>query len=168
VNSKLFAVSKKVKALRGAQKSFSPLLRETTQLAAAVTKKVKLFGKRSTPPAKAGAIRSMNFSKFTALTSAALTRYTAAGCFKRLPALRRRAAHRRNKFTRRRFTSLRRTLRTTNTTRNLIAAARTQAQTSLVPFTTVTTISAGATPLLFQRPTKLVVKSAAEKKRAVI
>lgn len=109
--------------------------------------------------------RSLNTA---VLTSQTLSKFSAARLPKRLRALARRAKHRRNKFTRRSFAVLRRSLHQKRTSGNAIVEARVLAGRTLLPFVSASTSSTGAAPLLFQRHTKLVVKSDAEKKRAVI
>lgn len=124
--------------------------------------------------AEAGAKNTLKSHRLTrAVTTAVftprtLTKFSAAKLPSRLNALTRRAKHRRNKFTRRSFAVLRRTLQGQVATGNAIVEARVNASRTLLPFISVPTSSIGAAPLLFQRHTKLVVKSDAEKKRAVI
>jgi hypothetical protein len=98
-------------------------------------------------------------------TSQALYSSTSVAQTKKLPGLSLRAAESRNKFTRRAFTALKRSCSThTNTAREALEAS---AQ-LLRNFTVSAAAFSPVTPLTFQKPTKRVVKSEAEKKRAII
>lgn len=74
----------------------------------------------------------------------------------------------RSKFNKRVFTAGRRVLARNSNRSEVVKASRQEAAKVLRKFTVNATTAVGATPLAFQKPTKRVVKSTAEKKRAVL
>jgi len=74
----------------------------------------------------------------------------------------------RSKFNKRVFAAVRRVLARNSSRSKAVKASRLEAVKVLRKFTANAITSVGATPLAFQKPTKRVVKSAAEKKRAVL
>lgn len=76
-----------------------------------------------------------------------------------------RAAESRNKFTRRAFTALKRFKKKQAAAAQVVAEGSVQL---LRKFTVNAVTLSSVAPLVFQKPTKLFVKSEAEKKRAIV
>lgn len=102
-----------------------------------------------------------------AFRAAVLTKFSSAARRRGLKRLQRRAAHRRSKFLRRKVGALRRQqLITTNN--KAVARLRQFASRALQPFTESLVPRSTLAPLTFARRTQRVVKSDAEKRRAVV
>jgi ribosomal protein S4 len=112
-------------------------------------------------------IGSVNASGPTSLSSAVLPSFSSIVRPKRVNILKRRTAYRRNKFLRRQFAAIQRATRRNAAQPSALVSARVQAERALRRFTENLTNVSILTPLAFQRPTRLVVKTDAEKKRAV-
>lgn len=164
-------VRKKLKKLAAAHDYFAFTLRENSNVTKDGVKKtdpVTGAAKNLSAPAKLKTYPSTKVGVSVALTGKTLLKYSSLRLSKNLVALRRRAMQRKNKFMRRNLSALRRAIKQENSSSSAIAVVREQAQRTLLPFTVTSPSSVGATPLLFQRPTMLVIKSDAEKKRAVV
>jgi len=102
------------------------------------------------------------------LLPSTLLSFSAENHKKKLLHLSSRTIGNRNKFRGRAFAALRRVVNYKTISAVSINSARVDAANALRRFTANAIVSTPTVPLTFQRPTKLVVKSDAEKKRAVI
>jgi hypothetical protein len=100
--------------------------------------------------------------------TATLSRFSSLARRQGLKRLQRRAARRRSKFLRRQVAALSRRQRLTAVHGASILEARQLAARALQPFTENLTLRAALAPLTFVRQTRRVIKTEAEKQRAVV
>lgn len=113
-------------------------------------------------------VRGAHQRLHAAFSSQVLPRFSSTRLAKSVSRLKRRAAYRRNKFARRIAHISDRNTRSTQTHSDAVVSARTQAAQALRRFTEHLDVTSVVAPLTFQLPTKVVVKSEAEKRQAVI
>lgn len=120
-----------------------------------------MFARRGAPSIKQGLPSRLTFQATTLTRFSSLTR-------RGLKRLQRRAAHRRGKFLRRQITALSRQQRPVAASSPSILEARERASRALRPFTENLISHAALAPLTFIRRTRRVIKTEAEKQRAVV
>jgi hypothetical protein len=103
-----------------------------------------------------------------AFQPATLLRFSSLSRRRGLKRLQRRAERRRSKFLRRRISALRRQQRRTGIKSSDVAKIKESATRALSPFTRNPLPRVALAPLTFIRPTRRVIKTEAEKRRAII